>query len=313
MATPNINQNFTTQWGFEASDGSFPSATLFDSSTLAFEPITDTLGYNQTISHSSAIMGRRWDIIERSRITSEAYSGTITLDCTPLMLTMFLPYIMGHAPAEPAAYINQQNAFLEFDYSRSGNASDEGWLFRNCSVTKATFKPGGNGFIQMALDVVARTGSHANTFVNADSVVTTESEPYANYEATLAIAGISPVFASDWELTIEQGIEVQAHNSLTANRVRLGKAAVSLNANIEWTSANESAIYDIGAGGISAILDFTKGTPDHDCTFTLAKLLVPNTPFTVQDGDSRWNMQGTAMAAVVAGTNIISIVNDSVT
>lgn len=303
MPSTDIVQAFTSEWALMPSNAQ-PSTAAFTGTSESFECITDTVGVNETISKTSAIMGVRWAVTERSRKTGEAVAGTLTQDCSPAALAMWLPYILSD-PSSP--HTNQIGTYTEFDFMRHEPVTD--WLFRNCVITKATFKPGSSGLISMALDVVGRVGTIDESFANAAVQTDAHDDPYANYEAVINLAS-GTRYVTDWELMIEQGIEVVAANSLTVNRAKLGEATASLKCNMEWSTANKSAVYGQGKSGIAASLTFAQTT--HSCVFTIPSLLIPREPVGVSDGDMRYNVNGTAQAAVGA-TELITITNDSET
>ncbi len=302
MATPDINQGFQTEWAFELSNG-VPSTEVFDASSLAFECVTDSVGVTQTIADTSALMGTRWNYEDRSRIVSETVAGSMEFDCSPALLDFFLPVIMSDASSP---FTPQANAYTEFDFMRSEPAT--AWLFRNCVVTKATFKPGPDELIRLSLDISGRVGTLNESFANAASQSDIHDEAYANYQAVVDVAsGIR--YADDWELTIVPGVEHQRAYSLTNNRARVGLFTVTFNANVEWSAGYEAALYDKGKAGLAASLTFSREL--MSTVFTMTTLRLPKTPVSFAAGDNRWNFQGVAVASLGGGTDVISIVHDS--
>ena len=297
-----IRQSFETEWAFEESNAQ-PSTELFDNSSLAFELVNDTVGVEETIADSAAKMGTQDDYIERSRIVGEVVSGQHTYDVSPAVLDFFLKMITG-ASASP--YTPQAGSYCDFDYMRDEPGTT--WLFRNCVISQATFSPGPNDLIRMVLDVQGRVGSKDATFANAASQSDIHDEAYSNHEYAINIAsGIR--YVNQWELTIVTGIELEAQQNLTPNRARAGKRSVTFNADVEWSSANEAALYGQGKSGLAATLTFAR--ENMSTVFTMPNLVLPKSPVPINDGDIRWNFSGTSKASLAGGTGIYSITHDS--
>lgn len=302
MATPDVNQGFQTEWAFELSNAQ-PSTETFDGSSLAFECVSDTVGVDETITDTAALMGSRWKFEDRSRITSEVVSGQMTFDMSPALLDFFLPVITGDATS---AHTPQANGYTDFDFMRSEPAT--AWLFRNCIVTQAAFRPGPEGLVRMALDVTGRVGTYDGSFANAASQSDIHDEAYSNHEAVINVAS-GTRYVDNWELVINTGIELITSNSLTPNRARAGEMSCTLNANVEWTSANEAAIYGQGKDGLAATLTFSR--ENMSTVFTMSTLVLPKSPVGFSNGDNRWNFQGVSKASIGGSTGLYSIAHDS--
>ena len=303
MGTPVLHSN-QARWSFEPSTAE-PSEATFDSSSLPFECISDSVGIVQTIQPSTAVSGSRFARVDKSRITSEMVQGTLVIEASPKSIGMFMPYITGTA-ATP--FTMEEATYLDFDFMRYEGGTSH--LFRNCYITGASFTVSG-GVVQMSLEILGRVGSTGATFNAAALPTSNVYEPYVESDVQITMAGSPDTrYLAGWTLALSSGLEAAARQSLTPNRVRLGTAEVSFSGNVEWTTDLRNEVYAQGTGGISTVLKFARATPAVSTTFTMATLVIPTSPVGADGGELLWNFTGTAMAGVAGATKIISIAHD---
>lgn len=303
MATA-VNHSNQAEWAIMPSSGD-PSNASFSGTSEAFEPVSDTVGPNQVIAPSDAMMASRFQNIDRSRIISDEVSGQLVFEASPVNLGQFLDYITGD---NSSPHTLQQATCLDFDFMR--NEGGTNWEFRNCFVQTATFSPTA-GKVRMALDVLGKTYAIDASFANAASQWDAHDEPYTDYEVTIELGGLGQVFCESWQLSISQGIDLMRRQSRTFNRTMLGVATVTLNANIEWTAANEAGLYAQGKDGIEAIVTFQRtGTPAVSTVFTMPTLVIPDSPVGLDGGEILWNFTGVAREDRDTPTSILSIAHD---
>ena len=301
MPTPTTTTK-AAEWAFEASNGETSTET-FDSSSVSYEPISDSVGIVEEIAPSESIMGSRWEFTDRSRITSETVSGQLVFEASPKVLGFWLPYITGDSSAP---YTMNEGSYLDFDFMRSEPAT--AWLYRNCVVNQAVISPS-NGRIRIALDITGKTGVANATFANAAIQTTNVYESYLEGEAAISLAGTT-MYADSWQLTINTGLELFQRQSTTPNRTRQGPGSVEFNANVEWTATNENLIYNKGVQGIALTLTLSRAAPAVSTVFEIDHLVIPESPVGADGNENLWNFTGTSRRQVTGDTEILTVEHD---
>ena len=302
MATP-VSSSQVTEWAFIASNAD-PSTSAFAGTTVTHEPVSDSVGMDQTILPTEAMMGSRFEYADRSRIISELVTGQLVFEASPAVLGFFLPYITGDSGGSLTL---SEGAASDFDFMRDDGQTE--WLFRNCFITQATISVS-NGRVMLSLDVAGKVGTHPGTgFANAAIVTTNVHEGYVEGEAAITLASTT-LYAESWQLNISTGIELFARQSTTPNRVRIGQPSVNFSANLEWSTANEGLVFDKGVSGIAG--NITLSRLGMSTIFAWNHLVISNNPFGADGGELLWNFEGVSRRLAATDVEILTVTHDQV-
>lgn len=282
------------------------TATPFDGSSNWFDFVSHTLGKKSTIMDTNSIMGTRSHNVERTRAGLDDVSGQIVLYPSPESLDYWIPHILG--AAEGASDVFSLAETLITFYILADNVDDV-YLFSDCYINTATFRgTTGSNFVELTLDIIAKTRTNGQSWpaalTSAGIPTGSNSRPYVFTDGVLTLQSGAREF-TDFELILDNALNVDFRNSTTATDIDPGDRVVTLNANVPAISDN-SALVDQANDGAAGTLVFTNGS--FSTTFTFGALQSPqNDPAISGKGPIPYNLS--MVARKTGSTDELEITN----
>jgi hypothetical protein len=256
--------------------------------TLAVEFLSESLARRAQIIDTAGIVGSRTHPSERSRAGPEQIGGSVTLVPTAAVLTTMLPYILGTSGA-----LTETIA----DFTTEKTVETKKFSYGNCKVARATFSASRGGALQLSLDIQAKSETVTTASIAATVAL---AAPYVFTDLTLTVASVA-YSANSFQLTIDNGIEVENFNSLTPVRLNETDRVISWSMSVPFLDA--TALYPLATAGVSAVAAFGNGSTT--LTFTSPKLQVPpESPTVGGRGETLFNVNGVARGSAGAGTEL---------
>jgi hypothetical protein len=237
----------------------------FSSSYQQYAVISSTVGKRETLSQVMGIRGTRQRYAIDNYLLRQDVSGTITMPVSPHYLDHWLPRILG--AAKSGNDIAQAETLPAFGWVQSHT-----WdllRYNDCYVSRAVIRGSSGNMVEMSVDIVGKTEDTALSSVTSETWAYTEQyEFYRFHEGVLNVGG-SAYSMDSFELTIDNQLDVQFYNSLTANCMAARDREVRLRADV----CTSVSLYTGGQTQVDGSLTFTNG--NCSSAFTFGKLIWP--------------------------------------
>lgn len=282
----NMNQGFEHRFSFAA------SPATFDSNSMRIEVVSSTVKKTREILDSRGVLGTRSKRNDRSRQGVYRVGGTLTFDVSPRILDFFLPYVLGAAESTDTFAVADSLSGFDMLQDPFGSGSS-GTKFVELYVNRMTLR-GQAGVVQMTLDVIGKTISTGQTYAGAALGSTAAADaPYVFHDTASGITiNATTQEVEDFELTIDNALDVKFRNAATAQAIRATDRSVTLVANIPLTTTTLSTHFGDKTSADATIV-ITNGTVVT--TITLNNLLIGDEgPEMNGKGESMLRLTGTA-------------------
>lgn len=265
----------------EDGDASGVGAQTWDADSKIWPFDSETMQKTQVINNSQGLKGTRhhhWNLTSEGNYT---VGGTVTMRPGRLCLDWFLPHILGTAAAGTTFAV--ADTLLPFSLLiDKGYGLGDGGLFGHeyidCVVSRATFSASAGQPLVMALDIVGKTADRVKAWPQEAAVRTlptfnpdVSDRPIEMNEGVLTLWSASRQFES-FELVIDNFVTPKFRNSKTAVSLDPSDRVVTLRADLDHTTAMQTAVTEKGATGAAGSLVFTSAD-GMATTFTFAKLI----------------------------------------
>jgi opacity protein-like surface antigen len=211
---------FESRYSFEAAGGTF------DASSVRFDLVSNTIKKQGEVIDSQGVTGSRTRREDRSRAGLVRVGGTIAMDLSFRMWDFFLPYILGAAEATDT--FDVADSLPGFDMLKDSFGSGaQAEKFGELYVNRASLRPNGS-LLRLSLDVVGKTYTGGQTFAGAALGAGIEYAPITQYEAAFSVQSTATA-VEDWELVIDNQLDVKFRNSQTAQSIRAQDRTVAFN------------------------------------------------------------------------------------
>jgi len=278
-------------------------ASAIDGSSEPYEFVSESLAEQAEILDTNGIRGTRSHSKERTRQGLKQVQGQITLHPSPLDLDNLLPRILGAAESSDSFALAETLPEFNVMIDRVADA----FLYSACQISKATFRGSAGQYVELVLDIIAKTETEGQTFPSLTLGTSVADEPFVFSDGVMTLQGATrEVF--DFELVIDNaGSARYTIGSNTATDILISDRIVTLGTNCANVSGN-AALLKQATGGAAGTLVFTNG--NVSTTFSFAALQAPNkTPTVTGKGEIPINLEMTARKS--GSTNEIVITNDS--
>lgn len=293
---------FKTRCSFEA------TGDTFDSSSVRFPVVRDTIGMSQTILDSGGAMGSRSLYDYFSRTGQEGVGGQIEFEPSLRLIDFFLSYILGGTESSDSWTVADDLPAFDRMKDAGGDVVQHNGLM----VSKAdlTFAP---GLLKLTLDCVGLTETYPASFLSAsfgstaleyyplafqDCAFTLQAGTRRLRSGTLSIDNmLEPIFSSG---------SVQAEEIISKGRV-VTLTSTTASSSTEWTD-----LYHAANTPATGTILITAGS-GLTSTITLRKLKAPKRTPAMEGKDAQVPLT-LVWQARHDGTNPeITWVNDPVT
>lgn len=239
----------------------FDSVLPFDGSSEAFEFISESLRMVQAHANSQGIRGTRSRLADRTRIVSEAITGTILMRPTIAEIDLLLPRIFGAATV--AGVTSLSDSMIEFQVMVDRVAKV--FTYEGCRISRATIQGSSGGPIEFSLDIEGETESigNAGTF---PSISVDTGNMYVFSDITLTLNAVATEVSS-FSLVIDNMLDTgRFMNSVTRAEIPAQDRQVTLTLEVPYTTTNV-ALHDIAIAGIDGTLVMNNGTSTYTVDF----------------------------------------------
>jgi len=270
----------------------FDTVTPFDGSSYWLDFTSENLGKKSQILPNNAVTGGRSHRSERTRAGKEDIGGHVTFFLSPHNFNFFLPHILGTAEAADLFEVAETLIPL----AGLKDSVDDGYLYEDLYVNTCTIRGSmGSGLIECTLNLIGKTRTAGQTWpaalTSAGLPIGTNTAPYVFTDGVLTLQAGAREF-SDFELVIDNALNVDHRNSITATDIDPGDRIVTLNAVVPAVSGN-AALIDQALAGATGTLVLTNGA--FSTTFTFATLQSPmEDPMVGGKGPIQYNLSMTA-------------------
>lgn len=261
-----------------ASRISFAAAgTAIGSYTEAIEFVSESLAKRQEIVETAGIRGTRSHPSERTRDGTYSVGGDITFACTPALLDLMLPRILGANESTDTFAV--ADALPEFDVLVDRVAKR--YVYAGCKVARARFYSTAGGILMLTMSLIGKTETASATSFPAITAPT--DPPYVHHDVVVTLLS-SARKVTDIEVVVDNGVQARFTNSQTATDVTARDRVVTVNATCPYTS-DEVDLYGINTGSAAAATAvYTNG--GYSLSFSFVKLQIPdNSPTIPGRGD----------------------------
>lgn len=217
------------------------------------EVISDTVKLTRPILHNAGMIGTRSQRAERAREGPRSVAGTISFNPDPVTLDAFLPYIMGGS--ESADVFALTDSLPSFYWAADREVKVP--VYSGCTVNRAVISASRGGYVQIDADIIGidETVGNAASFPAISLDVTTA--PYVFTDAAVTVGGTS-YSVDQFSVTVDNQLEVQFFNSLTATRINPTGREVSVSLTLPYGDA--SAAYGPAVTGVAVVITLTNGS-----------------------------------------------------
>jgi hypothetical protein len=263
MTTENLGHN--AKFGL-ALTGNAAAAT----SQLIF--LSDGVKKQGSIVERDGMRGTRSHVSTDSRFGPYAVGGQVVLNPTPEELAILFPLILGTAANGTSFVLGETLPEFMTQHDRVAKVFAANYM----KVARATFSGSPGQPLQLALDLVGKTWTEANsgTF---PSLTPSVSAMYMFHDCVLALGGTSSWEIDQFELVVDNGlITDRYHNSQTLTDIPEGDRMVSLGISTPYNSTYaplDVTLKAAVAGTTGGTLTFTNG--NYSTVFTFGALQVP--------------------------------------
>lgn len=232
-------------YGFESRYAFLAAGGTFDSSSPRFEVVSSTVGKQGEVLDASGVLGSRTRREDRTRAGLVRVGGQLVLEPSHRMFDFFSEYILGGA--ESTNTFDVANNLPGFDmvhdtFTSGTSAIKYGELYVNrCVIT------GQAGLIRMSLDLIGKTVTTGQTFTAAalgsTSVV---DDPLVYYDSASGLtirSGSGAIEIEEFELVIDNQLDVKFRNSQTATSIRATDRIVTLASTLPLTATTLSTYF----------------------------------------------------------------------
>jgi len=249
------------------------AATPFDGLSEWIDIKSENLQKKAVILDTDTVMGTRSHIEERTRAGVQDISGTINMIASPALLDNWLPRILGGAESVDSFPLAETLPEFAALIDRVADV----YLYEHLKVNKATFRgTTGSNFVELDIDVVGKTETKGQTWpaalTTAGLDIAANNAPYVFTDGVLTLQAGAREF-TEFELAIDNKLNVDFRNSVTATDIDAGDREVTLTVKVPAISGNAD-LYDQALAGAAGTLVFTNGT--YSTTFTFGTLQVPS-------------------------------------
>lgn len=276
---PDASQGAQTQMAV----GTTAAPTTIATSSVPIPFISHTLARQGQILDTNAIRGTRSRFAERTRIGPATFGGTVVFHPDPKTLDVFLPRILG--AAEDTDSFELAETLIEF--AIGVDLVGDAFTYNNCQVNRATFRASEQGFVELELDILAKSIADLTFPTLTDDLSAANDAPYQLSDCVLTLSGQTPDVLS-FEITIDNFLASRYANSLTPTSITPQDRQVTLNATLGWNSTSAAlygdASHGAGATESTAITDgamvITNGNMSTTFTFEDLRVdsLTPSVP-----------------------------------
>jgi hypothetical protein len=232
----------------------------------AFDYISSSLKKTMTHMSHDGIHGKRSEQSERVREGTYSVSGSITMEPCPEELALLLPWILGTNASGTTFALAETIQTRYITEDKVGKVM----TYAGCAVNRAVFSASQGGKMTLQLEIVGTTETvgDAGSF---PSLTNTLTQPFMFHD-TVSTLNSNAEAIKAFTLTINNNLIVTFNNSQTATNIVAGPRTVELDLTTPYSSS-EIDLYDMGVGGVPAVLALTNG--NYSLTFTAAKWQVP--------------------------------------
>lgn len=277
----------------------------FDSNSERYEFLSENIVKRGTIMDTNGIRGTRSHASSRTRAGIYEVGGPILLPVSPLMLDFWLPRILGANESTDTFALAETLQPFGILLGRVGG----NFQYTDCYVNRATFRGQQGSGITLELDLRGATEVTGTSLPSVALSHAANNAPYQFYEAVFNLFGGARA-TMEFELTIDNLLEVRHANSQTATSITPADRIISLRTRHPFTSTEMSALYALATAGQTGSIVLTNS--GLSTTFTFAILQVPDNSPAVQ-GKSEITLALDMMARETSTTKEIVVTNDSAT
>jgi hypothetical protein len=277
--------------------------TAVDTMSEPYEFISCTLRKTTEIVETGGIRGTRSHSKEVSREGISRIAGSIVLTPSPADLDLLLPRILGTAESSDSFVLAETLPSFHVGVDYSVDAFE----YQDCFVNRAIFRGSSGGFLQLELDIIG-TAQADLSYPSLTLGVAANNEPYRFSEGVLTLVSSARPIRS-FELIIDNVLDAQFHNTLTAPVITPHDRIITLNCTTPYTS-DEVALFTQTLAGTTATLAFTNAAMSTTFTFGVLE------PFPLQGptipGKSEVVLEQTYRAMQSTTTKELVVTSDSV-
>lgn len=245
------------------------ATTSFDTESEAYAFISENLRQSVELDIDPSIRGTRSRAKERSGMSLKRVGGDITFRPSPTELDRLLPRMLGAAESTDTFAVAETLP----EFSVLINKVAYAYQYDGCKVGTARFTGQESQAIQLALSLFGKTRTKVATGSFPAVAIDTDTY-YSFFQGVLTLDG-DPYLFNQFDLLIDNLVEVLFENSVTASTVEAADRNVTLSVNVPFNSASSDLQDAIdNAETIAASLVFTNG--GQSLTFTMPALMVPD-------------------------------------
>ena len=249
----------------ETSYGVTPSGGV----TEGFVFVSEMMRKQAVIVEREGLRGTRSHVADDTRQGPYRVMGSVVLEPTPADLAIWLPRILGGAPAGEIYPL--ADALPSFTLAVDRVAAV--FTYAGCKVNKAAFQGSKGGLVKLSLEIAGQSESVGGPGSYPALSPSTEQGPYIfSGDPTLTLNGVAREVA-DFELVVDNRLITDRFmNSLTVVNLPEGDRSVTLRTTHAWATQNAD-LYDQALAGAAGSLAFTNG--GSSTAFNFARLQVP--------------------------------------
>jgi hypothetical protein len=256
----NANLGFEHRFSFMQAGGTF------NGSSPRFDVVSSSVRKRREILDGMGVLGTRSGLESRSRQGVYHVEGQLSLDISPLMFDWFLPYILGTAESTDTYAVADSLPGFDMLHDPFGTGSSA-TKFEELYVNRFTLR-GAAGILRATLDLVGKTATGGLAFAGAALGTTaTTAAPYVFHDTASGITiNATTQEVNEFELVIDNALDVKFRNAATAQSIRATDRLVTLSAAVPLTTTSLSTHFGDKAAADATIV-ITNGTVAT--TFTL--------------------------------------------
>lgn len=279
------------------------SGTAIGSYTEAHEFISESLRKTNSIVDTNGITGSRSHKSERTRLGLNVISGSINYPCSPSLMDLLLPRILGASASGTTFALAETLPAFDVLIDRIARR----FVYGGCLVNKATFKFSPGEMVTLDLDIL---GSSETVSATAFPSITAPTDaPYVFSDVTGSFVGSSRTMTS-LEITIDNALKARTSNSLNATDISPTDRIITVKATTPYTSS-EADLYGQSLSGSAATVSATNG--NTSLTFSFGTIQFPDNAPVVSQRNGEIMLEITGTARKTGSTMELVVTNDSST
>lgn len=220
----------------------------------------------EEIANFAGVQGHRGELAGRNRLGNVAPGGPIEFTPNPAEWAILLPFILGGTPSGTSYPLAEALPTFVLDVDDSVSCKQ----YTGCVFSSATISGTAGGPIKLSTMVEAvDEGSDTFPALSIDATY----GPFMFYEGAFTIAGVSSVTPFDFQIQIDNVIDVGRYlNSRTRTSLKARGRRVNFTCSVPYGDYY-SNLYGIQGSEVAVVATFTSAA--MSLAFTMPKLRIP--------------------------------------